>query len=301
MTITSREILPEVLDVTKTRRRRRRGSSRDGNPVQIGLANIFLWAYAVVAVGPLVFMVTNSFRTQEAIASDPLGLPLPPTLDNYQEAWLTASFDTYFLNSILVTVGSVALTTLVSLPAAYAFARSRSKFFAGIEAVYLAGLMLPVNLAILPLFYLLNDLQLTSNIGSLILVYGAGGIPFTTFVLALFFRQMPKEVEEAALLDGASPVQTFVRVLLPLVRPAIATVVVFRFVPIWNDFFYPLILIRNSDAYTLPVGLTRFFGQYSTDWAQLFAGLSIATVPLIVLFLLATKQIISGLTSGMTK
>ena len=265
------------------------------------LANVFLWGYAVVALGPLLLMVNNSFRTQQQIAMEPLGLALPPSLTSFQEAWLTASFDVYFRNSMIVTTGAVLLTTVVSVMAAYGLARARNRWFRGVEAVFLSGLMLPVHLAILPLFYLLASLRMTSNLFSLILVYGALGIPFSTFVLTVFFRQLPQELEEAARIDGASTARTFVEVLLPLVRPALATVVVFRFVPVWNDFFYPLILMRDPDSYTLPVGLTRFFGEYQTDWPQLFAGLTIATIPLVVLFLLATKQIISGLTSGMSK
>ncbi|MCL3861718.1 carbohydrate ABC transporter permease [Actinotalea sp. K2] len=280
---------------------RRRPARREGGRVGALLTNIFLWGYAVVAIGPLLLMVNNSLRSQQQIATEPLGLPLEPTLDSYREAWLTASFETYFINSAIVTVGSVALGTVVSVLAAYAFARSRSRFLAGTEMVFLSGLMLPVHLAILPLFYMLDALGMTSSRLSLILVYAALGIPFSTFVLAVFFRQMPVELEEAARLDGAGPFQTFVRVLLPLVRPALATVIVFRFVPVWNDFFYPLILLRDRDTYTLPVGLTRFFGEYSTDWPQLFAGLTIATVPLVIIFLIATKQIINGLTAGMSK
>ncbi|MGI0501730.1 carbohydrate ABC transporter permease, partial [Burkholderia sp. ZZQ-2] len=154
---------------------------------------------------------------------------VPPTFTSFQSAWITASFDTYFLNSITVTVGSVIVTTVVSVLAAYAFARARAKFFRGIEAVFLSGLMLPVHLAILPLFYLLDSLKMTSNVFSLILVYGALGIPFTTFVLTVFFRALPIELEEAARIDGAGPFRTFVQILLPLVRPALATVIVFRF------------------------------------------------------------------------
>ena len=280
---------------------RRRPARREGTRTGALLTNVFLWGYAVVAIGPLLLMVNNSLRSQQQIATEPLGLPLQPTLDSYREAWLTASFETYFVNSAIVTVGSVVLGTAVSVLAAYAFARSKSRFFAGAEAVFLSGLMLPVHLAILPLFYMLDALGMTSSRLSLILVYAALGIPFSTFVLAVFFRQMPVELEEAARLDGAGPLQTFIRVLLPLVRPALATVIVFRFVPVWNDFFYPLILLRDRDTYTLPVGLTRFFGEYSTDWPQLFAGLTIATIPLVVIFLIATKQIISGLTAGMSK
>ncbi|MFP3712928.1 carbohydrate ABC transporter permease [Puerhibacterium sp. TATVAM-FAB25] len=263
--------------------------------------NVFLWGYALVAVGPLLLMVNNALRSQQQIAEEPLGLPAPVSFTSFQEAWVTASFGTYFTNSILVTVVSVALSTFVSLLAAYAFARTRVRAVRSVESVFLAGLMLPVHLAVLPLFFLLDQLRMTSNVVSLVLVYTALGIPFSTFVLSVFFRQLPVELEEAARLDGAGPFRAFWSVMLPLVRPALATVVVFRFVPVWNDFFYPLILMRDRDSYTLPVGLTRFFGEYSTDWPQLFAGLTIATLPLVLVFLVATRQIISGLTAGMTK
>lgn len=276
---------------------------RRRKPVTFGgvASSTFLWIYAVISISPLLLMVSNSLRTTQDMAQNPIGLPLPPNFASYQKAWITASFDTYFFNSIFVTVTSVLLSTAVSLLAAYAFARTRSKLFSTLEATFLSGLMLPVFLAILPLFFLLDSLGMVSNLWSLILVYGALGIPFSTFVLASFFRQLPIELDEAARLDGAGPFATFWRVHLPLVKPAIATVIVFRFVPVWNDFFYPLILIRDQDAYTLPVGITRFFGEYQTDWATLFAGLTLATIPLVVLFLIATKQIVSGLTAGMSK
>ena len=264
-------------------------------------ASGFLWLYALISISPLLLMVSNSLRSTQQMATDPLGLPFPANFESYQKAWVTASFETYFVNSIFVTVASVLLSTAVSLLAAYAFARTKSKLFATLEAVFLSGLMLPVYLAILPLFFLLDALGMISNLWSLILVYGALGIPFSTFVLTSFFRQLPVELEEAARLDGAGPFTTFLRVHLPLVKPAVATVIVFRFVPVWNDFFYPLILIRDQDAYTLPAGITRFFGEYQTDWATLFAGLTLATIPLVVLFLIATKQIVSGLTAGMSK
>ncbi|WP_248305726.1 carbohydrate ABC transporter permease [Agromyces sp. H66] len=278
-------------------------SRRAGRRATVGgvASSTFLWLYAAISIAPLLLMLSNSLRTTQDMAKQPLGLPLPPNFTSYGKAWITASFDTYFFNSIFVTVASVLLSTAVSLLAAYAFARTRSKLFTTLEGVFLSGLMLPVYLAILPLFFMLDAAGMISNLWGLILVYGALGIPFSTFVLASFFRQLPIELDEAARLDGAGPFTTFWRVHLPLVRPAIATVIVFRFVPVWNDFFYPLILIRDQSSYTLPVGITRFFGEYQTDWATLFAGLTLATIPLVVLFLLATKQIVSGLTAGMSK
>ena len=263
--------------------------------------HFLLWLYAFVSLAPLSIMVLNSFRTTQQMAKDPLGLPEGLNMGSYQKAWVTASFETYFLNSMFVTVTSVFLGTAVSLLAAYVFARSKRKVFVWLEGLFLSGLLLPVFLAILPIFYLFDALGLISNLGGLILVYAALSIPFSSFILAAFFRQLPIELEEAARIDGAGHFRTFFFILLPLVRPAIATVVVFRFVPIWNDFFYPLMLMRNRASYTLPVGLTRFFGEYQTDWATLFAGLTIATIPLVILFLIASKQLVAGLTAGMSK
>lgn len=261
----------------------------------------FLWVYAVIAVAPLLVMVLSSLRTTREMARNPLALPLNPNFASYSKAWVEASFGTFFVNSLLVTIGSVLISTVVSLMAAYVLARSKSRVSGIIEAVFLSGLMLPVYLAILPVFYLLDSMGLVDNKFGLIMVYAALSIPFSVFVLTSFFRQLPLELEEAARIDGAGSFTMFWHIMLPLVKPAIATVVVFRFVPIWNDFFYPLILMRSKENYTLPVGLTTFFGEYQTDWPTLFAGLVIATIPLVVLFLVATKQIVEGLTAGMSK
>ena len=251
--------------------------------------HVLLWIYALVSLSPLVIMVMNSFRTTQQMATDPLGLPEGINFGSYQKAWITASFETYFLNSMFVTITSVFIGTAVSLMAAYVFARSKRRVFAILEGLFLSGL------------YLFDALGLISNLWGLIAVYSALSIPFSSFILAAFFRQLPIDLEEAARIDGAGYFRTFFSILLPLVRPAIATVVVFRFVPIWNDFFYPLMLMRDRAAYTLPVGLTRFFGEYQTDWATLFAGLTITTIPLVILFIVASKQLVSGLTAGMSK
>lgn len=274
---------------------------RPRKPVSRLVVLVILWGYALVSVLPLLTMVLNSLRTNRDLATNPLGFPTAPDFTSYQRAWVEASFSTYFFNSVLVTVSSVLLSTAVSLFAAYALARSRHKIMRVIESVFISGLMMPVFLMIVPIFYLLDSFGLVSTRIGLIMVYAAVSIPFSVFVLTTFFRQLPDELEEAARIDGASPLQMFWMVAVPLVKPAIATVVVFRFVPIWNDFFYPLILIRQKANYTLPVGLTTFFGEYQTNWSTLFAGLVIATLPLVLLFLVATKQIVSGLTAGMGK
>lgn len=262
---------------------------------------VLLWTYAVVALTPLVLMVLNSFRPSEALVTDPLGLPLNPTFEAYREAWTEASFGTYFLNSVVVTCTAVALGTGVSALAAYPLGRY---FFRGntlLTAYFLAGLMLPIRLNAVPVFYLLASMGLLDSRVGLILVYAASGVPFSVFVLTVFFRQLPNDLEEAARIDGASELRTFFRIMLPLVRPALATVALFQFIQLWNDFFFPLVLLRDKSKFTLPVGLTQFFGQHQTDYSLLFAGLVITTIPLVIVFLLATKQIIAGLTAGMSR
>ncbi|TMR12787.1 carbohydrate ABC transporter permease [Nonomuraea turkmeniaca] len=294
LTLDSVERAPSGPPAAARSRRRRR------SPQAVVITTV-LWLYAAVCVLPLLTMIFNSFRTHLQIATDPWPLPTDPTVENYVSAWAEASFGRYALNSILITVCSVAISTAVSLPAAYAIARWRFRGRGALEGLFMSGLLIPFMLAILPMFYLMDGLRLIDSPLSLILIYSANGIPFTVFVLVSFFRQLPGELEEAAFLDGGNHFTVFLRIMVPLVRPAIATVVVFRFVPIWNDFLMPLVMLRSRDNYTLGVGLTTFFGEYQNDWASLFAGLVITTLPLLVLFILATRQIIQGLTAGIGK
>lgn len=269
-------------------------------PTQTGVSAL-LWIYAVFALLPLALMVIGSLRPNNDLLRDPAGLPTNLSFDNFVDAWTDGNFAQYFGNSLLITVGSVLITVVVATLASYALARSKSRIIQAVEAVFLSGLVMPLHLAVLPIFFLFEQLGLIDSRLGLTLLYSASGIAFATFVLTTFFRQLPVELEEAAALDGANHLTTFLRILVPLVRPAIATVAVFQFVPIWNDFFFPLVLLRTQSNYPLPVGLSTFFGEHESNYAVAFAGLVITTIPLIVLFLLATKQIVAGLTAGMSK
>jgi raffinose/stachyose/melibiose transport system permease protein len=262
---------------------------------------VVLWGYAAVVVGPLLLVVINSMRPTTEIFADPIALPDQVSFDSYATAWTDANFGRYFFNSLGITIAAVILATTVAVLAAYPLGRYRFRGSSALSLFFLSGLMLPFRLAILPLFLLLDGLGLVDTRSGLVLVYAATGIPFSVFILTAFFRQLPGDLADAAAIDGAGEFQIFSRVMLPLVRPALSTVMVFQFVPLWNDFFFPLVLLRSSEKWTLPVGMTRFFGEFQTDWSTLFAGLLIATLPLIVLFLAATKQIISGLTAGIGK
>lgn len=263
------------------------------------LIAILLWGYAAVAIVPMLVMLIDSLRPNAKVLSDPLGLPTSLDLSSYSTAWTQASFATYVTNSALVTIAAVLLDVCVSLPAAYVLGRYQFRGSGVLTAYFLSGLMLPIRLGILPIFYLLGSFHMIDSRLGLVLVYAASGIPFSVFILSAFFRGLPYEIEEAARIDGAGEYRIFSHIMLPLVKPAIATVVVFRFVPLWNDFFFPLVLLRSTNKYTIPVGLTQFFGEFQTNWSALFAGLVIATAPLVILFLVATKQIVAGLTAGM--
>jgi raffinose/stachyose/melibiose transport system permease protein len=263
--------------------------------------HLLLWGYAAVALTPLLIMLVNSLRPTRDIYERPLGPLGELSLRAYERAFSEALFARYLFNSLLVTVAAVALGTAVSVLAAYPLARYRFRGSAFLSAYFLSGLMLPIRLGILPIFYLLASLRLVDQHLGLILVYAASGVPFSVFVLTGFFRGLPGDLEEAARIDGAGELRIFARVMLPLVRPALATVVLFQFVPVWNDFIYPLVLLRTTEKATIPVGLTTFFGEFQTDWSTLFAGLTLATIPLVVLFLVATKQIVAGLVAGMGK
>ncbi|PRX95697.1 carbohydrate ABC transporter permease [Allonocardiopsis opalescens] len=275
-------------------RRARRGAREllGGAAVQL-----LLWGYAAVALAPLLLMLISSLRPEAELRQDPLGLPVRPALENYTTAWTQANFSGYFMNSVVVTVSSILLGTSVSVLAAYALARFRFFGDALLTAFFMAGLMIPIRLGVVPVFYLLDNLGLLDSQLGLICVYAASGVPFSVFVLTAFFRQLPVELEEAARIDGAGEFRVFGRIMLPLVRPALATVMLFQFIDLWNDFFFPLVLV-DREHYTLPVGLTTFFTEYGLNQSLLYAGLVITTAPLVVLFLIATRQIMTGLTAG---
>jgi raffinose/stachyose/melibiose transport system permease protein len=262
-------------------------------------AGVLLWGYAIAALVPLVLMLINSLRPERDLIDEPLGLSRP-VADNYIRAWSEGGFDTYLINSLVVTVGAVALGAGVSVLAAYPLARHRFPGSGLLSAYFLSGLMLPIRLGIVPVFYLLDSMSLTDSRLGLTLVYAASGVPFSVFVLTAFFRQLPGELEEAARIDGAGDLRIFSHIMVPLVKPALATVMLFQFIPLWNDFFFPLVLV-DTDNYTLPVGLTQFVTEFSTVRGPLYAGLVMATIPLVALFLLATKQIVAGLTAGMSR
>lgn len=272
-------------------------TSMGGKAVQYVVAYLFM----LVALYPIVLMVASSFKTNMEIFTSPLSLPKAFSFETYQKLWEAVPFADFLWNSIFVSLMSVLLITIFSAMAAFYLARFSFKWTAALYFVFLLGLMIPVKLGIVPLFLLMKSLNLLNSLWSLILIYTASGIPVAVFILTGFFRTLPVELEEAARIDGCNNFQVFWRVLLPLIRPALATVVIINFIHAWNDFFFPLIFIQEDTLKTIPVGMMVLFGEYETDWSLLFAGLTLSALPMIGVFLMASKQFMEGLTAGAVK
>lgn len=262
---------------------------------------LLLTTLAVVFVYPVVLMVLASFKSTPEIFRNPFGLPSSWTLQQFEEVLKRVSFWLYLRNSLLVTGGALLVLLACATPAAYALARYRFRLNQPLFLFFLAGIMIPIRLGIVPLFLIMRELHLLDTPLALILTYAASGMPMSVFLLSGFFRQLPRELEDAARIDGASEYQTFYRVMLPLVRPGVATVVIVNSVPWWNDFFFPLLFIQSEQWKTLPLGMQLFFGQHMTNWGVVFAGMAMTSMVLLVLYLLMSRQFIAGLTAGAVK
>lgn len=265
------------------------------------LLHVVLLANAALVLVPVVLMGLSAFKSTREIFRNPFGLPAVWSLENFRKVWVEARFGDYFQNSVIVTAVSAAILVAFGAMASYALGRFR---FRGNDALYvyfLTGLLLPVRLAIIPLFILMRNLNLLDNLWSLILIYAASGLPSAIFILTGFFRTLPADLDSAARIDGAGEWTIFTRVMLPLVRPALVIVTIYNVIPIWNDFFFPLVFIKSNHLKTLPLGMTTFFGQYYTDYAALFAGLTLAALPVIFLYVVLSQHFIRGLTAGAVK
>ncbi len=262
---------------------------------------ILLSVWALVNLFPLAVMIISGFKSSREIFLNPFGLPEVWSMASYQKAWNVAHFGTYFKNSVIITMISIVTILIISSMGAYVLARFDFKGRRFLFLYILAGLVMPVRLAIIPIFLIIRSLNLTDTYLSLILVYTAGGISFSTFLLVNFFKTIPMDLEDAARIDGASYFRIYAQIHLPLLRPALATVTVFNFIRVWNDFFFPLIFIDSNSKKTIPLGIQNFFGEYSVAWDMLFSGLNIAVIPVVIFFIFMSKQFIGGLTEGAIK
>jgi raffinose/stachyose/melibiose transport system permease protein len=246
-------------------------------------------------------MIINSFKKQRDIFLNPFGLPKTFTLEGYQNAISAGRFDLFFRNSVLVTVVSLGLILFFGSLAAYALARWKSRFSNLVYFSFILGLLIPIRLGTISIIQIVKTLKLNDSLAGLIPIYVAMGIPIAILVVTAFIRSLPKDLLDAASIDGASEWQIYRTIILPLVRPALATVAIFNLIPVWNDFWFPLILIREESSRTIPLGVTLLFGQYQTNWTNILSALSLASLPIIILYLLMASQFIKGLTAGAVK
>ncbi|MHA6692613.1 carbohydrate ABC transporter permease [Devosia sp. A449] len=266
-----------------------------------GLLQIILITNTVIMLAPIVIMVFSAFKTTPQIFQSPFSVPDFTQVANFIKIWTQTNFLRYLLNSFFVTGASMVLILTLGTMAAYAIGRYAFTGASFILMFFLAGLTLPLKLAIIPLFMLMRDLSILNNQLSLIFVYTAMGLPSTVFIMTGFIRTLPNELEDAARMDGASEARIMWSIMLPLVRPAMVIAAIQNVVPIWNDFFFPLVFIQNDDLKTLPQGLTTFMGEYTTDWGVLFSGLTLSAAPIVILYIVLSKQFIAGMTSGAVK
>ncbi len=255
-------------------------------------------ATAVVFAFPLYMLVNLSLRDPR----DPASVLAPttsPTLQHYIDAWNQANLGSAILNSLIVTVASVLVLVVVSSMAAWPLARVTARWSRWSFALIMLGLLLPFQLGLLPLYQTMRDLGLLGSPWGLILFYSGQQVPFTTFIYTAFIRGVPRDYEEAALIDGAAGLGAFFRVVFPLLRPVTWTVVVLDAVLIWNDFFTPLLYLSGSGSQTIPVAIFAFVGQYQSDWNLVFAGLVIAVLPILLVYFLTQRYIIPGFAGGM--
>ena len=254
-----------------------------------------------ITVAPIVWVFTSALKSNKEIRENALGLPGEWRFQNYVDAWVEASFDQYFINSIFISVATVLIVLFLASLAAYSFAKMRFPGNQWIFFVFLIGMAFPLSAKLGPLLSLMYELNLANSRIGLILVYVAGSLPFAILMLRAFFQGFPPELEDSAALDGCSRFQFYLRILLPLSKPSLMALGIFVFMGTWNEFFQALLLINEDSKRTLPLGLTAFQDEYFTDFALSFAGINITAVPVIIVYIVFQRNLIEGITVGSVK
>jgi raffinose/stachyose/melibiose transport system permease protein len=262
-----------------------------------------LLAYVLLAVAPILLVVMNSFKTRDAIFGSPLS---PPNIDTfsligYSKVFGKSHAGVYLANSMIVTLGSMGLILLFGAMAAWAVTEYRFRGSTALALFLSIGIMVPIRLGSVAIVSMVRQAGLNDTLLALILVYVAQGLPMAIFILSEYIEQIPKDLRDAARCDGVPETRIFFEVIAPLLRPAISTVAVFTMVPIWNDLWFPLLLTSSDRTHTITLGMQQFVGQYTTDWNSVLSALSLAMLPVVVIYIIFSRQLISGLTAGAIK
>ncbi len=259
-----------------------------------------LMLFTLIIIYPVVWMVLASFKTSGEFVNNVWGVPSVLDIDNYHRAWELANLGRALINSLIISLGTVALVVVLASIAGYAFAKFRFRFSAIILLVLIFTMQAPTP--VIPFYVLFVRLDLTDSYIGLILGIASGSLPLSIFIFQAFFRSIPNELREAAKIDGCSEFSAFMRVVMPISGPAVATVAILTFVGAWNEYFLPLLLVRSPEIRPLTLAVQVFFFQYGrVEWTDVFAALSIASIPMIVVYVLMQRWFIQGLTSGSIK
>lgn len=259
--------------------------------------------YTALALFPILLVIMNSFKERKAIFGAPLALPTPSTfsLIGYDKVFGDSSIVSYYLNSITVTGGTIFFTLLFGAMAAWALTEYKFRWNTLLALFLAVGIMVPIRLGSVSIIQLIVEMNLINTLTALILVYTAQNLPLSIFILSEFIAQIPKDLREAGRCDGLSEYNIFFYIVLPLIRPAMATVAVFTMIPVWNDLWFPLLLAPTGGKQTITLGIQQFLGQYITDWNAVLSALSTAIIPVLILYVIFSRQLIRGLTSGAVK
>jgi len=302
MTVTTRPDGADRVDPARESRRppSPRGGRGIGDPAVNVLSHTVLVGWAILVLVPFIWALVASTKTSREIFGSPWSLPASPQWGNFASAWDKGVGD-YLLNSIVVVTGGVLLTMLLGSMTAYVLARYEFKGNRFVYYLFAAGMMFPVFLAIVPLFFVVQNLGMLSTYHGLILVYTAYSLPFTVFFMHSFFRTLPTEIAEAAVLDGCSHSAVFFRVMLPMAKPGLLSIGVFNVLGQWNQFVLPAFLSPEKPVLAQGIATLLASQRYEGDWGALFAALTIAMVPVVVVYLVFYRQVQAGLTGGTLK
>jgi ABC-type glycerol-3-phosphate transport system permease component len=268
----------------------------------VALRLLLLSVGAVILILPFVYMLATSFKPNALVLEVPLKFfPHPATASNYTQAWTTNEFGRYFLNSVLVAAVTTAAAVVISSMMAYSFARFRFPGRTLLFGAILIALMVPTMMMLIPQFLLAKQLLLLNSLWGLVVFYTGGNLALNTFLLRSFFQDIPSELEEAMVVDGAGPWTRYWRLIMPLSRPALAVVAIFTFLASWDEFTWALTIINDPSKYTLPIAISLFQGQHSTSWGLVFAASAIMIAPVIALFAIFQRQFVAGIAAGAVK
>lgn len=256
---------------------------------------------ALINIYPLVFSIFCSFKGNLEIFSSFTSLPKRLRFENYVTAWKVGNIGRYFLNTIILSVGTLVIAGLFGAMASYVLAKFRFRGKSKIYLLFISGMMIPIQAILIPLSYIFGKLGIMNNYPVLILLYSAFCFPMTVLVLTGFMNGIPTELEEAMVIDGASIFQVFFKMILPLSVPGIVSVSIFNFIQVWNNLLFPLIFISDKNKGTISMGLLAFFGEYSTDYSSSMAGICLTTIPVIIAYVFFQEKIENGLMSGAIK